>query len=188
MFKKKRYQLLLLLLLLGITIVLFRTYLFCTFITYKSIGQHASYVATDKALINCIEKEIVNGKKMTIPQIIALSLELTAKELTFTGGKNHNDPNTLIHTKNAHCVGYAAFLATTCNYLLKKSQIANEWIAKPHIGQLYFLGVNIHPYFNTPFFKDHDFVIVENLKTKERVAIDATVFDYGKIDKVSLLK
>lgn len=186
MLKKKRYKLLCFLLILSAMLFLCRTYLFCTFVSYKNIGQRVSYAPTDKELINCIEKQVKIEKKLVITEIIPLSLEITAQKLTFTAGKNDNDPNKLIHSQKAHCVGYAAFLATTCNYLLKKNQLASEWVAKPCIGQLYFLGINVHPYFDTPFFKDHDFVIVENKKTKEVFAIDATIYDYLGINAVRL--
>lgn len=85
-----------------------------------------------------------------------------------------------------HCVGYASFFATACNFNLKKHHLDGSWVGYPDIGNLYFLGANVHPYFKSPFFKDHDFAIVENKQTGEKIAVDPTVADYLWIDFVTL--
>ncbi len=54
----------------------------------------------------------------------------------------------------------------------------HQWVARSQIGQLYFLGTYVHPYFHSPFSKDHDFVIIENKTTGEIFAVDPTVSDY----------
>lgn len=154
-------------------------------ITYKSIGQRTNYIATDSNLVKYIE---INTNTLTNPEVkdlIKLGLTITSRKLNFTTGKNEIDPNKLISTRTAHCVGYASFFATTCNYLFKKYHLDNSWAAKPQIGQLYFLGANIHKYLHNPFFKDHDFVIVENSNTGEAFAVDPTINDYLFIEFVS---
>ena len=50
--------------------------------------------------------------------------------------------------------------------------------AKHQIGQLHYLEINIHKYFNSSFFKNHDFVTIENRETEEIIAVDPTVNDY----------
>lgn len=90
----------------------------------------------------------------------------------------------LLLPRQANCVGYTTFFATTCNYLLEKNNLSDIWIAKPQVGQLYLLGVNIHNYFNSAFFKDHDFVTIENKKTGEIYAVDPTISDYLRIKEV----
>ena len=66
--------------------------------------------------------------------------------------------------------------------------MADKWNAKPQIGQLYFLGTNIHKYFNSSFFEDHDFVTIENKSTGEILAVDPTVNDYLNIDFITYSK
>ena len=63
-----------------------------------------------------------------------------------------DDPNELFFTKETNCIGYAAFCATTDNYLFRKNKQEHECIARQAIAQLYVLGVSIHPFFNSPFF------------------------------------
>jgi len=48
------------------------------------------------------------------------------------------------------------------------------------------MNENINRHFNSEFFRDHDFVTVENVKTKETIGIDATVYDYFRIDRIKL--
>jgi len=71
---------------------------------------------------------------------------------------------------------------------LDKYELSGNWIAKPQIGQLNFLGINVHKYFNSQFFKDHDFVLIENKTTDEVFAVDPTVRDYLKINFISYEK
>lgn len=168
--------------------LIFRGWFYRHLVIYKSVGLRKKYSAKEKNLIDYID---ANAKQQTAPNIIPiikLSLSITSRQLNYTADKNEIDPNNLITSKTAHCVGYASFFATTCNYLLQKYELAGTWTAKPQVGQLYFLGTNIHKYFDSSFFKDHDFVTIENKKTGEIYAVDPTVNDYLKIDFVTYLK
>lgn len=178
------------LIILTLTIVglVFRNWFYRHLITYKSVGLRTNYPATNRRLIGYIDANNISQNDIAIESIIKHSLALTSNKLSYTAGKNQNDPNKLIVTQKAHCVGYASFFATTCNYLLQKNGLDNTWKAKPRIGQLYFLGTNVHRYFDSPFFKDHDFVTIENKKTGQTLAVDPTVDDYLLIDFVKYSK
>ena len=166
--------------------ILFRESIYRHLVSYKSIGQRINYTVKDKALVEVIEKNISKDQSSHVRLLIKLSLKITSEQLNFTASKNEVDPNILIYTKTAHCVGYASFCSTTCNYLFDKFKMSDTWMAKSQVGQLYFLGINIHPYFHSPFFKDHDFVIIENKRTHEKIAIDPTINDYFFIEFVPL--
>lgn len=165
--------------------LLFRGWFYRHLVTYKSVGLRTNYSATDDKLVDFINASANKQTDHDIEQIIKLGLSLTSRQLNFTADKNYTDPNKLMTSKTAHCVGYVSFFATTCNHLLDKYNLADTWTAKPQIGQLYFLGTNVHQYFNTPFFKDHDFVTNENKTTGEIFAVDPTVSDYLHIDFVT---
>ena len=181
-------KVLILVILLAI-IILFRGWIYRQLVTYKAIGTRQQYVINDAVLIDFIEKSVKNkfknDKNVDIQSIIQVSLAVTAEQLNFTAANNHNDPNKLIYSKTAHCVGYASFFTSTCNYLLKKYALDEQWQATPHIGQLYLLGANVHRYISTPFFKDHDFVVIENKVTKMTFTVDPTVNDYWGINFVT---
>jgi len=175
----------LVILILIMLIALFRGFLYRQMVEYKSIGIRTIYAASDAALINYLNAGADYNNEPDIKDIIKTSLSATSRHLSFSTSKTTNDPNNLIKTRKAHCVGYAAFFSTTCNYILKKFKLSKTWVAKPQIGQLYFLGYNIHKLFNSPFLKDHDFVIIENKSTGEIYAVDPTVNDYLAITFVS---
>jgi hypothetical protein len=165
--------------------VLFRGWFYRHLVTYESIGLRHNYPITNKKLADYIDSNSSNQTATNIEQIIKHGLLITSSQLNFTANKNDIDPNKLINSKTAHCVGYASFFTTTCNYLLEKYKLSGTWTAKSQIGQLYFLETNIHKHFNSPFFKDHDFVTIENRTTGEVYAVDPTVNDYLHIDFIT---
>ena len=181
-FLKRTLLTILVLLLCGL---LFRGWLYRQFFSYKTIGHRTEYNATDKQLLDYIDEKTKDDKPTDINDIIKISLRLTSDCLNFREAKNDNDPNKLIKSKNAHCIGYSAFFSTTCNYLLTKYGYSDSWTSKPLIGQIYFCGTNVHSYFNSAFFKDHDFNSIENKQTGEKYFVDPTVNDYFCINLVT---
>ena len=179
---------LIVILILTTVAILFRGMFYRHIVTYKSVGFRSNFSAKDKKLTDYIESSIDIKDNTDINQIIKLGLSITSNQLNFTANKNDIDPNKLITSKTAHCVGYASFFITTCKYLLKKYHLEDKWILQHQIGQLYFLGTNVHKYFNSSFLKDHDFVTIENKKTGEIIAVDPTVNDYLFIDYITYVK
>ncbi len=184
---------LLIILILSTVGLLFRGWFYRHLVTYKSDGIRTNYLATNIKLTDYIDANTEKETDPDIKQIIKLGLSITSRKLNFTFDKNDTDPNKLIISKSAHCVGYASFFATTCNYLLEKYNLSDTWTAKPQAGQLDFLGTNIHKYFtrffkDRNFIKDHDFVTIENKKTGEILAVDPTANDYLRIDFITYNK
>ncbi len=52
------------------------------------------------------------------------------------------------------------------------------------IGQLDFLGIDLHQFFESSFFKDHDFNQIRNLGTGEVILVDPSISDYLWINRV----
>lgn len=164
---------------------MFRGCIYRHLVTYKPIQPRQNYQATDKMFIDYIENNLDNKTNLDIKEIIKIGLSKTSNQLTFSSSKNDKDPNKLIYSNTAHCVGYASFFATTCNHLIQQNNLSNSWIAEPQIGKMFLLGINVHKFFNSSFFKDHDFVIIKNLKTGKVYAVDPTVNDYLYIDYIT---
>ena len=59
-----------------------------------------------------------------------------------------------------------------------------EYKAEHKIGEIKLLGIDVHQYFDSQFYKDHDFNEVRNLVTGEKVSIDPTLSDYLRIETV----
>jgi hypothetical protein len=166
--------------------LIFRGGLYRLLFSYKFVGHRTSYIAIDKELTGYIDGKTVSFKPTGIKDIIKMSLQLTSDRLNFKETRNDNDPNKLVRTRNAHCIGYSAFYSATCNYLLGKYGFADNWISQPLIAQIYFRNVNLHQYFTSSFFRDHDFNGITNKKTGEQYFVDPTVNDYFYIDFVTL--
>ncbi|OEK07613.1 hypothetical protein A8C32_17610 [Flavivirga aquatica] len=176
---------LLIVLLIG---VVFKGWIYRYVVTYKPIEKRTNYLIVNGELVNSIETKLINNEGLKIEKIIDIGLSVTSQQLRFTATKNYRDPNKLISTRTANCIGYAAFFSASCNYLLKKYDLDSIWVATPHKGQLYLLDINIHKYFKSPFFKDHDFVIIENMRTGNTLAIDPTIYDYLGVNYITLKK
>lgn len=179
-------KILIALLALVVIAVLFRGFLYRQLVSYEVTGNRTNYIANNPELVSLIDSH--GEEHLQIDDIISESLEITSRHLHYTMAKNDNDPNKLIESKSAHCVGYASFCASACNHLLEKNGLEKTYEAIPKKGNLYFLGMNVHRWFSSPFFKDHDFVVIENKITGEKSAVDPTIHDYLWIDFVSLRK
>src|SRR5690606_31192328 len=97
------------LIILIIVAILLRGPIFRSLITYDSIGERENYQVTDDKLTYYINSGTESLTDPDVEQIIKQSLSLTSSQLNFTFEKNDNDPNLLIISKTAHCVGYAHF-------------------------------------------------------------------------------
>ncbi|MEN7551794.1 hypothetical protein AAG747_28015 [Rapidithrix thailandica] len=165
--------------------ILFRGGVYRSLISYQSLGERKNYTVYDPELVRQIDEMAKAEKPQDIREVVDLGLLITASQLKFTFTRNEMDPNRLARSKTAHCVGYAVFFASVCNYLLKKNDLEGDWIALPHAGQLYLGQTNVHAYFTSSFFKDHDFVILKNQLTGEILTIDPTLYDYLRIGFVT---
>jgi hypothetical protein len=139
---------------------------------------------TNQHLIQVVDNEPLE-EEINIDVIIEVATKLTTSHLSFTTGKASANPNELAMSKKANCVGYAAMFNAIASYLIKKQGVENEYEVQHKIGKLDFLGIDLHQYSGSPFFKDHDYNIICNKITKEEVAVDASVADYLWVERVS---
>jgi len=168
--------------------ILFRGWIYRHSFAYKTIKQRKVYPVVNKRLAEYLNKGVDEMKNPDIEKIIHFALLKTAQRLNYTMAKNDNDPNKLINSKTAHCVGYAAFFATSCNYLLKEFKLSDKWAAKHQVAHIYLFGNNIHKHFDKAFYKNHDFATIENKTTGKIYTIDPIVYDYLYIDYVTCRK
>lgn len=157
-------------------VFLFKGALFRKFVKYKEIGARGVF------LMDEFDKDKFESN--TIDEIINYSLEKTSKKLKF----ELYHPGKLSVTGKANCIGYADYCSSSIHSILMNNKLENEWRVSHKIGKIEIFGIDIHQYLSSPFFKDHDFVIIENVKTRKKIAIDATVYDYLGIDRISLKK
>lgn len=149
---------------------------FRQFVSYRAVHERNYYPFS-------FDHVIQSNKTKNPENIIDRALEVTSEKLSFTFNKCDKDPDKLLKSKRANCVGYAAFFSATCNKLFEQNKM-NDWSATPMVAQIYLFGVNVHPFISSPFFKDHDFVKIENNRTGERFFVDPSLYDYTGIERV----
>lgn len=168
--------------------MLFRGWIYRSLVTYRSAGTRVTYTVTDPALAAAVAACADGDNNPGVQQVLDDALQLTADKLYFRSSNTSGNPNELIRSQRAHCVGYAAFYAAVCNELFRKHAMQDNWVAQPQIGQLFLFDTNIHTYFQSTFFKDHDFVTIENKTTGEVFAVDPSLYDYLYVERVHFEK
>jgi len=157
-------------------------YRFC--ITYNKIAVRNAVELRNETLIKRINIE-VKEKQLTIEEIIDLSNKITSDELSFTFSKVSGNSNLILKDKKANCIGYSSLFNSICNYIIIKQKLTNQYKCVHLVGELDFLGFDIHQLLNSPFFKDHDFNQIKDLINDKEYSIDPSLSDYFYIDYVS---
>lgn len=178
---KKRFKIIGIVVLL---LILFRGIIFRSVVKYSDIGTRSEITITNQKLIKRIEDHSKN-KPINQKNIIEIAKEITTDELQFTIKKTSNNPNALININQTNCVGYSAMFNAIANYLIKTHGLQHEIKAQHKIGQLEVFGLNIHQYFKSSFFKDHDFNEIIFKKTNDTISIDPSLSDYLWINRIT---
>ena len=107
-----------------------------------------------------------------INSLIDISLMKTAEDLEFN--------------KSSHCVDYAEYMTSLCNYLIELNDLEHEWTAIHKRGYVYLGSINIHNYLgDNKFTQDHDFVCIENKFNKlENICVDPSLYEFTLIDRI----
>lgn len=182
--KKRILGICIFLLVLVAALFFFRGHIYRFAVTYKDDGGRKTYKVKDKNYAAFIEDNIPSGQAKDIESIIDLSQEITAKALDFSADNKENDPNKTVLLRRANCVGYAAFAATTGNYLIDKYKLSEVWEAKPVKGKLFLFGHDLHKQTKDKSFKDQDFVVFRNKITKREICIDPSLYDSYGINRI----
>jgi len=146
-------------------------------VKYKAIGERQPIAITNQTLKEIVDSEVLK-ETISHKNIAGLASQVTMKILHFSSNSASQNPNDLINTKQANCVGYSALFNSVANYLIIKHQLQKEIVATHKYGELFFFGVNLHSYLNGPFFKSHDYNEIKNLKTEEVILIDPSLRDH----------
>lgn len=186
---KKTFQILALLIVL---VILFRAWIFRKSISYTPIRERATVLLIDRQICQELESEITiqllskaKNAPLSIAEIIQLAQKKTSEKLSFSRKKSTQNPNILIKEGKTNCIGYAALFNSIAQFILKSQQLEQQYQVKHLVGKLDFWGIDLHQFFNTPFFKDHDYNEIINLETRHKTYVDPIVSDYFGIHQVS---
>lgn len=167
---KKRFIVALLALILFAMV--FRGFLWRAVSSYEDIKQLPLQALTDKTLKEKIQTETqgMNGN-----EVIAYCRKLTAGRLSFSMYHAENNINKMFPKSKAHCVGYAAFFASTCQYAFHVNGINGH--CDHARGWIHILGMNIHaPFRDVGSLKDHDYV---NVRLGDKtIIVDPSIEDF----------
>jgi len=171
---KRLFRVFKLIFLILLILFLLRSWLFKLTVQYVPVSEQPLFELTDKALLQSLESLTIGT---SLDAFIRQSLDLTAGQLQFRTGYHTTDPNRLFYTRKAHCVGYAAYFAAVFNELAQRAGMSDRYKAYHLRGRVLFLDLDLHQFFDDPFFKDHDFNSLGDLTTGKRLFIDASVKD-----------
>jgi len=167
-----------------ILLILFRGFLYRTFVNYSKVNIRNNITLTNKNLIKEIDKQ-TDGKVLSLEEVINLCSKITSEKLKFTFNQVSSNPNMVSELKKANCIGYSALFNSIGNYLIKKQNLTNKFEFNHLVGELNVFGFNIHNLFNSPFFRDHDFNEIKNNLTDEKTFVDPSLRDYLRIENVT---
>lgn len=112
------------------------------------------------------------------------ALEFTDGRLVYRFSRTSNDPEQLLESHRAHCVGYSLFCASAIRTGLASSGLDRNWTVHARVAKLRVLGVDVHRYLPGTFFRDHDVVELRERSTGRTIWIDPSLHDFAGIDRI----
>jgi hypothetical protein len=87
-------------------------------------------------------------------------------------------------TKEQLCGLFGIF---PCHFDLfnRKKGLLTKVKCEHKVAQLYFLGINIHPLFQNPAFKDHDYYVIFDQENNKKWIIDPSLRQFSGVLEVS---
>jgi hypothetical protein len=160
---------------LGLIIYGFKAELYRKTVKYKEINQRSLIKIENKVLKDDLDFWLSTYNYATVEQIVDFAHDYSTEDIHYTFGKCSTNPNKLIDSKSTNCVGYSALFHCVASYLLEKRGFATSVKSEHKVGQLHFLGFNLHRLFKDPAFKDHDYNVITDNSTHKKYVIDPTV-------------
>lgn len=159
-------------------VILFRTALFNCCVTYREIGEREVLPLKSELVMHC-DFDIRDLENLTDEV-----MELVYSQLEFTEKSNSN-PNEVFQSHQANCVGYSALYCALGQHYSEKQQDKSRFRFKHKVAHIEVLGIDVHSYFSSSFFKDHDYVEVEDVLNGTSECFDPSLYYYLFIQKVN---
>ena len=121
-----------------------------------------------------------------LDRALAVAMDSTAARLYFSTGKVSSNPALLMQGGPANCIGYAALCAALIKGQLEAADLGDRYVVEAVIGKLYVGDQDLHAFFTSPFWKDHDVVRITDLTSNEVIVLDPTLYDHIGIGRVSI--
>ncbi len=164
--------------------VLFRGSLFRAMVDYEIVGERPQQVTPLGDLKSTIHQWTDAHPNATLNDMVSFALSITSS-LTFTSTQKGSTPEQIYEGGAAHCVGYALLFNAVMTETIAALQLQEQYQCRHEVGVIYLFGINLNEAIDHPFFRDHDFNSIKDLKTEEVLYIDASLYDYTWIDRVN---
>lgn len=166
-------------------VLLLRGCLFRHTVKYIPFKERTISKLTNQKLIQELE-EAKRGRILSIHENIELARNLTNQKLSFSARRTPKDLDTIITRRKTNCIGYAALFGSIVLFIVEQQQQEGQYQVKHKVGKVTFLGMDLHLLWDEdPFWKDHDYNEIEDLRTGEKIYIDPVVSDYLRIHTVT---
>ena len=154
-------------------------------VSYKLIGYRDYNQQLNKKYLNQINYRFGYAYDANEKDLLRFVLDNTSGVLDFDMHTNAlKNPNAILDRKSGHCKMYSYVMASSYNQLAKLNKISGN--CRVAYGYVYLYGVNLHQFFSSSFFRDHDFCVIKDNSGVH--AIDAILYDYLMIDQIRLRK
>lgn len=155
--------------------------------SYQVLWQrNLGFVLTNPSLQEKIDDWLQKNQEVELEKLIDFLLDLTSDHLEFSFIQNNNNPDILINSKKANCIGYASFFSSIFQYSIQQAQLQNRYQCQQVVGKIFYLGQDAHQFFDNPFFADHDFIIIKDLETNQTTVIDPSFYAYLGVRNIDL--
>lgn len=176
----RKKKLLILVGLLFVTAIVFRTAIYNSLTFYDITKSVESIRLTNPKLIHEIDSYLDAEETFTINGLVKKSLAITSNTLRFSKSSETTDPNKFGEHPKTHCVGYAALANSLINYGLAKMG-ATSYKSTHWRGKIYLLGIDLTNISSSKFYSDHDFVEITNPKENIRLRIDPSLHEFTRV-------
>ena len=167
------------------TLYIYRTQLFNILIKYEPEQIIELNELNDPFWMGKVDNIIFSNSYVGIVELNDMILKVIAQNLEFGKMQKTDNPNNFRESSVAHCIGYSALNASMLNYACKKMNSKIYQIE--HVrGNIKLFGFKITSKKNSGFYKDHDFVRIENKQIDKYYFSDATIYEFFKINRINL--
>jgi hypothetical protein len=101
---------------LFLLLLIFRGALYRAAVNYQSLGERPIIQLNEAALLRTIDHATGEGD-LDLAQIVAIARKLTNQHLQFRAKATTSDPNQVVLSGKAHCVGYSALFASVADHM-----------------------------------------------------------------------
>lgn len=173
---KKFFRVTLVLILLA---VLFRGKLYRLVTDYRIVSYRPLAIKPDPRLQEISDS--LYRESEDVEDFIQQVQSYTAGELSFRAKNSGTTTALLLAGGEANCVGYARVMTD----LLNRNFAAHhpDYRAGHAVMKITVFGIDVHRLTDSPFFRDHDGVVISRGKMRYYVA-DPSLYDYTRISRV----